>query len=55
MNRHGRGRLIVPIYRALAENGEDVELAQYMFAQARSKYHPATVAWIENSLRQAGD
>jgi aminopeptidase N len=55
VNRHGRGRLIVPIYRALAENGEDLELAQALFAQARSTYHPATVAWIESSLRGAGD
>jgi aminopeptidase N len=55
VNRHGRGRLIVPIYRALAENGEDLELAQDMFEQARSKYHPATVSWAENALGGAGD
>jgi aminopeptidase N len=55
VNRHGRGRLIVPIYLALAENGKDLELAQATFERARAKYHPATVAWVENSLRTAGD
>ena len=55
VNRHGRGRLVVPIYRALAENGKDLELAQALFEQARAKYHPATVAWVESSLREATD
>jgi aminopeptidase N len=55
VNRHGRGRLVVPIYRALAENGKDFERAQAMFEQARTKYHPATVAWVAGSLRTADD
>ena len=45
----------MPIYQALAENGEDLERAQAMFDQARAKYHPATVAWVERSLRVAAD
>ena len=55
VNRHGRGRLVVPIYQALAENGQDRELSRSMFEQTRAKYHPATAMWVENSLESAAD
>jgi aminopeptidase N len=50
LNRFGRGRLIAPVYGALASNGEDRELAQQMFEHARSAYHPITAGWIESGL-----
>jgi leukotriene-A4 hydrolase len=50
LNRYGRGRLIAPVYRALAENGEDLELAREMFERARGAYHPITVGWIASGL-----
>ncbi len=50
LNRYGRTRLVAPLYEALAENGQDLELAKSMFAEARSKYHPITVAYISRVL-----
>ena len=51
LKRYGRARLIVPIYAALAGNGEDEELARELFAAARENYHPQTVGYIEARLR----
>lgn len=48
--RHGRMRLITPVYAALAENGEDADLAQRLFEERRGRYHPITVADIEAVL-----
>jgi leukotriene-A4 hydrolase len=53
VNRYGRGRLIAPVYSALAENGADWELAVEMFARAKSGYHPIAVDWIQSSLDAA--
>lgn len=50
LNRYGRGRLIAPVYQALAENGKDLELAREIFERARGAYHPITVGWIEQVL-----
>ena len=47
LKRHGRTRLIKPVYEALVENGKDAELASTVFEQARVHYHPLTVAAIE--------
>ena len=55
LNRFGRGRLIAPVYGALAANGEDAELAREMFARARHAYHPITAGWIEAGLERAAD
>jgi len=44
--RHGRGRLISPVYAALARNGVDLERAQSIFEKARANYHPL----VANSL-----
>ncbi len=46
LNRYGRTRLVKPVYKALLANGEDSVLAQTLFDQARSAYHPLTVAAI---------
>ena len=50
LNRYGRGRLIAPVYVALAENGADRELALELFDHAKSAYHPIAVAWITAAL-----
>jgi len=50
LNRYGRTRLVAPVYRALAENGSDMQLAQEMFANARGSYHPITIAKISLTL-----
>ena len=50
LNRYGRGRLIEPVYTALAENGEDLALAREMFERARDAYHPVIAAWIGSAL-----
>ena len=55
LSRFGRGRLIAPVYRALALNGEDLELAGEIFARARGAYHPLTAAWIEDGLKRAAN
>ncbi|MDH3577568.1 MAG: M1 family metallopeptidase [Gammaproteobacteria bacterium] len=54
LNRFGRGRLIFPVYLALAENGTDLELARSMFATARGAYHPLTEAGIARVLDVEG-
>lgn len=51
LNRYGRGRLIFPIYTALANNGSDLELAQQIFAEARAGYHPLTDGGIARALK----
>ena len=51
LNRFGRTRLVKPVYAALAENGEDLEMARQMFANARGLYHPITIASVEAALK----
>ena len=53
--RHGRMYLVTPVYRALAANGADSELAREIFAAARDSYHPITVSDVERALAQAGE
>ncbi|HEY5642700.1 MAG TPA: M1 family metallopeptidase [Woeseiaceae bacterium] len=55
LNRYGRGRLIAPVYAALANNGQDADLARQMFDKARVAYHPITDAWIEQALQPAAE
>jgi aminopeptidase N len=50
LNRYGRGRLIAPVYSALAQNGKDRELALELFERAKSAYHPIAVGWIAGAL-----
>lgn len=53
LNRFGRGRLIAPVYKALAENGEDLALAREMFERAKETYHPLVAMWIAQGLEDA--
>jgi aminopeptidase N len=50
VSRYGRGRLIGPVYMALAENGEDLAMARELFAGARHAYHPVIVAGLSKAL-----
>ena len=50
LQRYGRTRLVRPVYKAMADNGDDLQLAQQIFAKARYAYHPLTVASIEAVL-----
>ena len=49
--RHGRGRLIAPVYAALAGNGADLERAQAIFEAVRHNYHPLVDAAIARRLQ----
>lgn len=53
LNRYGRTRLVASVYRALAENGQDSELARTMFAKAQSAYHPLTASAINRVFEKA--
>jgi len=50
---HGRIRLISPVYKALAGNGQDAELARRIFSDARGGYHPLAAAAVERALAGA--
>jgi len=50
LNLNGRIRLIYPVYIALANNGQDAELAHEIFNKARENYHPLTNTRIEQGL-----
>lgn len=52
LQRYGRTRLVLPIYVALAENGDDLALAVELFDEAKGKYHPLTIRSIERALDQ---
>jgi hypothetical protein len=47
LSRYGRTRLVEPVYKALANNGQDQQLARSWFDENRSRYHPATIDAIE--------
>ncbi len=55
LQRYGRTRLVRPVYKAMADNGDDLQLAQQFFAKARYAYHPLTVASIEAVFRRAAE
>ena len=48
--RHGRGRLITPVYTALAANTLDLDFALKVFDDARANYHPLVVNSIARRL-----
>lgn len=53
LNRYGRTRLVLPVYLALANNGQDAELSREMLAGASGKYHPLTKQAIDSYLKKA--
>ena len=50
LNRYGRTKMLSAIYRALAENGQDAELAREIYEKAKHAYHPITKEQIETRL-----
>jgi len=52
LNRYGRTRLVLPVYVALAKNGQDGALSRNIFETAGHKYHPLTNRAIEYSLKE---
>ena len=53
LKRFGRTWLLSGAYRGLVHNGQDSGLAQRIFEEAKSAYHPLTRKAIENILKQA--
>ena len=51
LNRYGRTKMLSAIYRALAENGHDAELAREIYEKAKHAYHPITKEQIETRLK----
>jgi leukotriene-A4 hydrolase len=51
LKRVGRRKLIMPIYKALAETPQGLSFAREVFAKARPGYHPITVASVEDALK----
>ncbi len=52
LSRHGRTRLIKPVYAALVANGQDRDLALTLFEERRSAYHPLTTGEINTLFEQ---
>ena len=50
LERVGRQRLVMPVYRALAETPDGLAFARATFARARPGYHPITAASVEALL-----
>jgi hypothetical protein len=50
LERVGRRRHVMPIYRALAATPEGLALARAIFARSRPGYHPITTASVEALL-----
>ncbi len=50
LERVGRQRLVMPIYRALAETPDGLDFARKTFARAKPNYHPITAASVEALL-----
>jgi leukotriene-A4 hydrolase len=50
LTRVGRMKLVLPVYRALVDNGSDTAFATKVFESARPGYHPITTAAVEKIL-----
>lgn len=48
--KHGRTRLVKPVYEALVKNGQDAAQAQSLFEQNEHAYHPQTADAIRPHL-----
>jgi len=55
LQRYGRTWIISGIYRGLATNGQDLDLAWKLYEQSRHVYHPITEQAIEKILTEAAD
>ena len=53
IERVGRRKLIVPVYRELVKTPEGLAFAKEVFAKARPGYHPITTATVEELIAKA--
>ncbi len=53
IERVGRRKLIMPIYKELVKSPEGLVFAKEVFARARPGYHPITTATVEDTLAKA--
>lgn len=53
--RHGRMKLIVPVYAALVANGKDAGLAHQLFEANKGRYHPIAVQATTAAMARAAD
>ncbi len=53
IQRVGRRKLIMPIYKELVKTPEGLAFAKEIFAKARPGYHPITTATVEDTLAKA--
>ena len=53
IQRVGRRKLIMPIYKELVNTPEGLAFARESFAKARPGYHPITTATVEDTLAKA--
>ncbi len=53
IERVGRRKLIMPIYKELVKTPEGLVFARETFARARPGYHPITTATVEDTLAKA--
>lgn len=53
LQRVGRRKLIMPIYKELVKTPEGLQFAQEVFAKARPGYHPITTGSVEAAIAEA--
>lgn len=53
IQRVGRRKLIIPVYKELVKTPEGLAFAKEVFAKARPGYHPITTATVEETLAKA--
>jgi len=53
LRSQGRMKYLKPLYGALAETSEGLEIAERIFNEARSGYHPVAISVIEKVLSRA--
>ncbi|MCI4568187.1 M1 family metallopeptidase [Lysobacter sp. CFH 32150] len=53
LQRVGRRKLIIPIYKELVKTPEGLQFAQDVFAKAKPGYHPITTGSVEATIAEA--
>ena len=53
LQRVGRRKLIMPIYKELVKTPEGLQFAQDVFAKAKPGYHPITTGSVEATIAEA--
>ena len=55
VERVGRRKLIVPVYKALVATPDGLAFAEQAFARAKPGYHPITTGTVEGVIAEAKD